>query len=106
MRTQRWIFWTALFILGSSPLLADTVELRNGELITGHFVSADSSFVKIQVGTEVRTFRTGSVSLIRFSHKPQAVPLNSEQNKVPVEEKAQNRISDFRFQIKRLKSGI
>jgi hypothetical protein len=64
-----------LMLFSSTFLSADTVELKNGEVIHGQFVSADQSFVKIKVGTEVRTFRTGKVTSIHFETTAEAVPV-------------------------------
>lgn len=58
--------------LSSTFLTADSIELKNGEVITGHFLSADQAFVKIKIGNLVRTFRTDKVSLIKFSPRPEA----------------------------------
>ncbi|MBZ5535364.1 MAG: hypothetical protein LAO31_05360 [Acidobacteriia bacterium] len=63
-----------LTLLSSTLLSADTVELKNGEVIHGQFVSADPSFVKIKVGTEVRTFRTGKVTSIHFETAAEGAP--------------------------------
>lgn len=64
---QRILISLIAVCFSSVLLLADTIELRNGEVVNGQFVSADHSLVKIKVGTLVRTFRTDKVSSIKFS---------------------------------------
>jgi hypothetical protein len=63
-----------LILFSSAFLFADTIELKNGEVIRGQFVSADQSFVKIKVGTEVRTFRTEKVTSIHFESETEGAP--------------------------------
>lgn len=74
-----------LMLFSSTFLSADTVELKNGEVISGQFVSADQSFVKIKVGTEVHTYRTGKVASIHFETAIRRAPATApgDENGLP-----------------------
>lgn len=75
MKTRYQVLcWLVALIFSSLALLGDTVELRNGEVVKGHFISADRAFVKIKEGEVVRTFRTEKVLSIKFASSAQPSP--------------------------------
>ncbi len=73
---RHFLIIPTIILFSTSFLIADTVELKSGEVIEGHFLSADRTYVKIQVGTLVRTFRADAVTVIRLgpSEDSQAAP--------------------------------
>lgn len=73
----RVVLTLVLLFSSATFLLADTLELRNGTVLHGHFISADRSFVRIRVGAEIRTIRTDQVNSIKFSYA-RVIPVEKE----------------------------
>jgi hypothetical protein len=55
------------FICLAGLLTADTLTLKNGSTINGHFVSGDEHSVRFAVGTQVNTYDVVDIDSLRFT---------------------------------------
>jgi hypothetical protein len=51
---------------------ADTLELRNGSMIKGKFLSGNETSVSVQVGSSVQTYNLSDIRSVRFDNDDQA----------------------------------
>ena len=71
---------TLSFFLITSPAWADQLELKNGSLIKGKFISGTETQIVFQVGSSRQTFNIGDVVSLKFdSDRPVAESSGSAQ---------------------------
>jgi hypothetical protein len=66
----RWILLLAVFSIAS----ADTLTLRNGQIVQGSYLGGTSRQVRMVVGDAIRTFEVSEISSIQFEHGEPATP--------------------------------
>ncbi|HUP03932.1 MAG TPA: hypothetical protein VMU19_08085 [Bryobacteraceae bacterium] len=64
-------------ILAAAPAFADTLTLRNGQVISGTYLGGTARQVQMQVGSQIRSFDTNTVLRIEFGSTAQAPPISS-----------------------------
>ena len=79
---------------------ADTVTLRNGDVIQGTFVGGDSRSVKIAVGDRINTFAISDVMSIQFADvAPPPPPPPSQPDPPPPPPERNDRAGEYRPSI-------
>ena len=66
MRLKHILRLAILLVLGATIAQADTLELKNGSVIKGKFVSRTETEIKFQVGSSVQTYNVAEVVSLKF----------------------------------------
>jgi hypothetical protein len=61
---------TALALTATTISLADTITLKNGQVINGTYLGGSSREVKLEVGDQIQNVAGGDISRIDFSAGP------------------------------------
>jgi hypothetical protein len=76
--TKPWTFLTALAVaiaMGGASLSADRVRLRNGQSVTGSFLSADVSSVRFLLGNgTIAEFKVEDIAAVEFTPRKAPPP--------------------------------
>ena len=66
--------YTLVFLLAGS-CLADTLTLRNGQVVNGQFLGATARQIRMETGGQIQTFEISDVSALVFAGgAPEAIP--------------------------------
>src|SRR5215471_11028533 len=79
---RNYIFLLVLFLVSSSAW-SDTLELRNGSVIKGKFISRTDTDISFQVGSSVQKYSVADVVSLKFDNDGAAgqAPVNTNESK-------------------------
>ncbi len=64
-------------VVAAATAFADTITLRNGQVISGTYLGGTARQVQIQVGNQIRTVDTNTIARIDFGGGAQVAPISS-----------------------------
>ena len=89
---QKSVFLTVLALAASSAL-ADTLQLKNGSLITGKFVGGTETEISFQVGSTVQKYNVDDIVSVKFDLQAAAnAPAPQPQSSLPDNPEAVTRV--------------
>lgn len=83
MKFRRGIASLFLICIGVSTVWADSLELRNGSLIKGKFISGTANEISFQVGSAVQNYNLADVRSLKFDSDASASDFSTRPNNPP-----------------------